>query len=381
MVASFITSAGLTLSLTIVCLVLKGQNDPDAVNPWDNYLRRKCDDWVRHWMSKDRANRWSECLRDVVLTLSDSQLVTGIAILASAIKLMNDGTIVVYHFNLVIDLAWFSSNTHLLSLLVITSFMDGEEDYNTALRGHAFTHNDILRYVRVLMVILAALLLYCSYVSGFSDWYDQMNCPALCIKNQLQANKSNLGGCPLQWMIVNFVLVLSSYPFYIIGTFPVLRQLIRDFFRPRFESLKNKDNCSTPIRWLNYGLCGFVAFWFSDLEAILELIAWFALGMYWTIGDRYRIRSPATSFPNGTPLISDSEWNLLGSFGFGQMVPLFLLLLPLLTLIESWKGKILRSTTLSRIQTDGFLGRKADRQVVLKLGPRQLPREHPLEEL
>lgn len=256
--------------------------------------------------------------------------------LASAIKLMNDGTIVVYHFNLVTDLAWFSSNTHLLSLLVITSFMDRDEDEKSPSSGHRITHKDVLRYVRTfLMVILAALLLYCSYISGYYDWYGEMPCPALCIKDQLQGNRSSLGGLPLKWTIVNFVLVLSSYPFYIIATFPIARQAIRDLFRARFERLTNKNNWGTSARRLNYGLCCFAFFWFSDVEAVLELVAWFALGLYWTIGDRQRVRS--LSYPNGQPIISNPEWDSLGSFGFGQMVPLFLLLLPCLTLIESWK--------------------------------------------
>ena len=54
--------------------------------------------------------------------MSDTQLVSGIAMLISASKKLRDGSISVYHFNIVTDLAWFSSNTHILTLLVIRSF-------------------------------------------------------------------------------------------------------------------------------------------------------------------------------------------------------------------------------------------------------------------
>ena len=71
--------------------------------------------------------------------------------------------------------------------------------------------------------------------------------------------------------------------------------------------------------------------------ALLDGVVWFALGIYWTVTDRAFIHDDF--YPNGTPTMSAKEWASLGSFGFGQLMPLLLLLLPILTVIESWKSK------------------------------------------
>jgi hypothetical protein len=290
-------------------------------------------------MDEKTADRWSECLQAVVLTLSDSQLVTGNAMLVSAIYLMNNGTMVVYHFNTVTNLAWLSGNTHLLSLLAIRALLNRDAKVP---RAHSIIHEDILKYFRIsLMLLLAVLLLYCTWISGYTRWYttENIHCPVLCTKKHLQATQ-DISGEPRKWLIVTFVLVLSGYPFAVLFAFTRPVGQLRGKLLPFYQKLTNRKRHSLIIWLINRLLCSLVMVWLSDLEDMLEGIVWFVLGTYWTIKDRNDIKNwtfDVKGFEDDL-LMPSEEWKKLGQLGFGQLVPLFLLLLPLLSLIESWKG-------------------------------------------
>jgi len=64
----------------------------------------------------------------------------------------------------------------------------------------------------------------------------------------------------------------------------------------------------------------------SDVFSVLELTVWFALGCYWTVDDRQK----------GEAVIASEEKEAEGRLGFGQLVPICLLLLPLFQLLGSY---------------------------------------------
>ena len=92
-----------------------------------------------------------------MITLSDQQIVTGIAILASGYSQLNCG-LSAYHWQMVVYLAWFSSLTHLTTL----SF----------LRGHIGNNKRILFLRLSLMVILALMLSIAFLPTGSDYWLD-----------------------------------------------------------------------------------------------------------------------------------------------------------------------------------------------------------------
>ena len=67
------------------------------------------------------ATNRSEALRAFILTLSDQQLVTGLAILIAGFS--KYCSISTYHFNIAASLAWFSSTTHLSTLAVLRDYL------------------------------------------------------------------------------------------------------------------------------------------------------------------------------------------------------------------------------------------------------------------
>ena len=118
-----------------------------------------------------------------ILMFSDQKLVTGIAILTSGyVQLSNN--ISIYHWQVIIDLAWFSSLTHLATL--------------TVLRQH-FRENAAARIWRsVFMVLLLFMLLLALLSTGDADWSllnlpsNAGTLPALCVFKRL-FNTNSIG--------------------------------------------------------------------------------------------------------------------------------------------------------------------------------------------
>jgi hypothetical protein len=133
------------------------------------------------------------------------------------------------------------------------------------------------------MLTLAALLLYCSYVSGARRWYDNYNCPAAC------ANGKEKGGVPLAWMAVNFALVLLTYPERCLWLWPKAGEWWIDKARDwivDYQGLPKPDRDQGISLWRK----GFAWVWYvgssETVEVAVSGLLWFALGVYWTFDDR-----------------------------------------------------------------------------------------------
>ena len=99
----------------------------------------------------DRArNRRSKGLERFILTLSDQQLVTGLAVLIAAY--INLRTRSMYHYRIIVALAWFSSTTHLSTLAV--------------LRVYFTDHPKIRNWRVVAMVAVLGLLVVAQFTSS-----------------------------------------------------------------------------------------------------------------------------------------------------------------------------------------------------------------------
>ena len=111
-----------------------------------------CIDIVYHVFGrKDRTKsiKYSIALQEAVLTFSDSQVITGIAILISGYTQLHGG-LAAYHWQIVVDLAWFSSITHLTTL--------------TCLRRY-FRDKPTPRLLRLVCMGIIAVMLTCALAS------------------------------------------------------------------------------------------------------------------------------------------------------------------------------------------------------------------------
>jgi hypothetical protein len=72
----------------------------------------------------DRHPRLHHLLQHAILVFSDQQIVTGIAIMAAGFVGLRDGETNVYHYQIVLYLAWLSSSVHLSALTFLRPFLE-----------------------------------------------------------------------------------------------------------------------------------------------------------------------------------------------------------------------------------------------------------------
>lgn len=94
---AFIVTAGLTLIGTMAFLLFRPASQFDTVNPINKCQRRNVSQKFQNIIGTRMTTIWSEALFEIVMVLSDQQLVTGTTMLATIIYLRNQGAITVYH--------------------------------------------------------------------------------------------------------------------------------------------------------------------------------------------------------------------------------------------------------------------------------------------
>lgn len=261
-----------------------------------------------------------------------------IIVLVSALYQLHSTAISVYHFSIVTDLAWACANTHLLSLLVLRHRFS--DDLSLALRTARRRKRASLLIRLVMIAALAGILLYAWWVSGYRYWFDSFGCPAACVR------ALDRGGESLDWAVVFFVLVLRSYPVALIGTSTTVRAVWLSRVRHRLIDHRaceavggGTTGCSggggkgggdsvVSRAWSACRRCVLLPVWYffsSETENVLEQIGWFIITVYWTAVDR----------AHGHTVLDEEQIEHENEWGFGQIVPLVLLLIPFLEFIES----------------------------------------------
>lgn len=138
---------------------------------------------------------WVPIIEKVVLSISDQQLLTGLAVLIAGF--WTHCSISVHHFVMVSDLAWFSATAHLITLTVLMPYLKQPK------------HQVARNWRAALMASLASLLSASCIMQGHRDWYDSGSYDAQCVFNDL---RGNISGAPRFWMIVNLILISISFP-------------------------------------------------------------------------------------------------------------------------------------------------------------------------
>lgn len=181
-------------------------------------------------------------------------MVTGLTVLITGFIQIRNSKISVYHFTVVIDLAWMSSNAHLLALVSLRKYLRGEEEghkrrlFNTPDHqrlGHRRRMAKLLKIWRLAcMLFLFCFLFSACAVQGHQYWWDSFNCPTECVIKDLHGN---IGGEPGRWMIANLILLPIAYAAAIIPIFQSSLQLWIGF---RKQLVRNMRKDSVPFRIL-----------------------------------------------------------------------------------------------------------------------------------
>ncbi len=201
------------------------------------------------WKKKRTSDKWSEALQNAVLTFSDLQIVTGISLAVSGYSQVHC-QLTAYDAELIIDLVWFSSITHLATL--------------TSLRRY-FRERPALKIWRMVCTgITVGMLSYALISTGYdvelppasdsasdlpSTWL--LAYPAWCflhlheldnaVKAYSQAGQTGYVtyNSPYIALIMTFLVV--SFVTRTIRLFPTASDKIRTVFRTKpSQALKNK---------------------------------------------------------------------------------------------------------------------------------------------
>ncbi|KAH7120800.1 hypothetical protein B0J11DRAFT_438088 [Dendryphion nanum] len=291
------------------------------------------------------SRRFEYAMEKAVLILSDTQLVTGLAILISGYSQLSCG-ITAYHWQIMVYIAWFSS----FSFLSAMAFLEGY-----------FLMNTSLRIIRVcLMFILASLLIAALLPTGSRSWLNLLpdeggfypSLHAICFFQQLGILGFNTHTGPKLWsMIVSVIVVALSYIHTGIRLFDPTAALTRKYLRAwpgnhlkfLLHSLEMNSRsrglkaCFWKLLYLAL-FAGFVSVraFYDIAESMLLEIFWLTFAVAWGTIKLYDTRQSAGYNSNSEWVDANKDVLEENSWSFGQILPLILLLLPILCMTQAY---------------------------------------------
>lgn len=275
-----------------------------------------------------------ETIRHVVLVLSDQQIVTGIAIMAAGFVGLHSGQMSVYHYQIVLYLAWLSSSVHLSALTLLRPFLN---------QHHGLRAWRLLGMAVLFIMLIVGLVPTVSYDWGiiYSPDADTSlpdaiqptawGIPAICFWGKTYHDGVN-DDAP-----IGYLILVLSYVWKAGDLFLWPRQLYQQGIRRPLESSMTRLLSVTAkqylrsrkTRWLWCFRVSMMAC--IPLLAFMEVMASFSASL-WLSALGLAFGTIQIVVPRQQNLAQtaaqETEW------GFGQLVPLVLLVQPLGALSE-----------------------------------------------
>jgi hypothetical protein len=276
--------------------------------------------------------RVQTALRKFVLSLSDQQIVTGIAIMAAGLRGLAKGTISTYHYQIVLYLAWLSSSVHLSAISLLTPYLS---EYN-GLRTWR-----LIGMLALLIMLLVGLVPTLSdnwgTVSDSFDFYQEgvqptgWGVPAACFWGRTYGADIN-NDAPL-----GYAILVVSYVWKVSELFMSPQRLYHLVVRLPVRILLEKPLCAIARKYARRRqrrhLIAFRLYLMLCLPpyAVLETLVSFSAAVWLSILGLV-FGTLQIVIPRNQNLASTAE--LEEKWGFGQLVPLILLIQPLGVLTE-----------------------------------------------
>jgi hypothetical protein len=255
-------------------------------------------------------------------------------------------SISVYHASIVLDLAFFASATQLSTLSVV--------------KHHLLKFPILRAFKLVILCTLATLLLSMAILQGNKNWYDDPRQPAYCL---FVNSAHDFGGEPAEWMITLIVLLGLGVISAVLCILPSTRRWMGTVnplhvLRPRNVRPAVVFAIRAPLEGVRAGhtILGYLLLPFILLMELLLvfllpplIILWVALWIYYKTIDSYIGNTLL-----GTAWFGYALWNLIADrvegrkymgdadiseedeWGFGQILPVVLLLVPILSAWQAW---------------------------------------------
>lgn len=282
---------------------------------------------------------WQQAVSSVVLGYADQQIATGIAILMAAFIKMQD--ISVYHLHVVIYLAWMSSNTHISAVsLLQAEFRNSKRPKWRALRIFGMSAIGIMT---IAMLVPTTSIYWDELANTLSPY--SAGSPAICFwRIRYQSGFSGDSIWSFTVMTVSLLwkgllLFNTSHKFV---KFTVRRVVLGtiskwlDFVLARRGRSRRAPNLLTQAKKMGMTLIFkvllalYVALWLLlELSGSFVISLWMcAIGLAWG-STRILLHR---SYISEVVLKKENEW------GFGQILPIMLLVVPVLGCMETLSG-------------------------------------------
>ncbi|KUI72455.1 hypothetical protein VM1G_07645 [Cytospora mali] len=157
-------------------MLVQRKSAGDGINPIDKFLRQHTSDRVQRVLGARRSHLMAKSLYDVILSLSDTQLVTGTAMLVAALYKLNEtGSISIYHLSIVEDSCFIIPSIHSFTFFALRtrteSSESASEDTGQARRRKKPTGIEWSLILRVALTLsLNVMLFYIRWTSAYVDW-------------------------------------------------------------------------------------------------------------------------------------------------------------------------------------------------------------------
>ena len=342
-ILAFTLSAYLSFALVLAAYTT-GFVHPSLLNAVDRDIFH-----IRAYNPQTRSPVIHTALSKAILAMGDQQIVTGIAILGAGFQGLRAGSISVYHYQIVLYLAWMSSSVHLSALTIL-----GAE-----LRGNPGLMAWRLAGMLVLLVLLAvALVPTISNDWGLQRWEGMLagrsgwGIAARCFWGRLWGDGVNSDS------VLGFVILGVSYVWKVGALFPRAGGWWNRFVLFPVERMATKGVVWLARRYREhprwYWLWSFRAAVTAVLPlfALLSSLASFAASIWLSVlGLVFGTMQVAIPREQNLWYTSGKE----DEWGFGQLVPLILLVQPVGAVSEHiWPGQAARDH-LVETQTEAGL--------------------------
>ena len=172
---------------------VQGDDLNGLLNDLDKSVIRHCSPFRRLIgnASQETKNKQYKALQRFVLTLSDQQIVTGLAIFI--IGYSKHCTMFTYHFFIIVALGWFSSTTHLSTLTVL-------QDY--------FKESPGLKYTRLLRMLATFILLFIRLLVLYTNYAFRV--PVQCRFNRMSISMKALNYVCMVVVLCYLIIIFLS---------------------------------------------------------------------------------------------------------------------------------------------------------------------------
>ena len=337
---AFMITAYLNFLIAWVGYLFQARRDKDGAMMKVHVLDAHFLDWL--WSRRSQQPTLSDTLRKVIeritLILSDQFLVTGIAVLVTGY--MKSSNISIYHFEIVTWLGWLSSNGHQIAL--------------TSIRTYFQDHQMVLRYRAFAVAICFLLLLAAVNLAGaqavvneITQMYEgSYSVPSYTYDAPVRCTWSSEAFiAPSPDVVFAAIVLVLGFVSRVVRLFDASSNLFEKWLRTIpgnslrrlgevWHARAEHSESLASILWWRIATGTVITIYvvvkafYDCIGSTLNQLLWLSFSLFYGTAKIFSWR--ALTIDVG---LDENVW------GFGQIVPLLMLLQPLMALPELFSGK------------------------------------------